>query len=31
MHYHIDVVPTVYREGWSEVNTYQYVYVFNTV
>jgi Endoplasmic reticulum vesicle transporter len=29
-HYHLDIVPTVYRNGWSATEAYQYTYNHNT-
>jgi hypothetical protein len=29
-HYHLDIVPTVYRSGWFETHAYQYTYNHNT-
>jgi hypothetical protein len=30
MHYHLDIVPTVFRDRWNSISTYQYIYMTNT-
>jgi hypothetical protein len=29
-HYHLDIVPTIYRNGWFSTEAYQYTYNHNT-
>lgn len=30
MHYHLDIVPTLFKSSWWGIPTYQYVYMTNT-
>jgi len=29
MHYHLDIIPTYYFQGFTSIDTYQYIWKFN--